>query len=134
MCLLYSDYNMADWRCAFSMRMLGNNNTGSPNVYTNDFCVVKTQEILKLPNDQGPLFNHVWGKTLRDGSSNTFGLRRHSNPVICPVKALELYVKISSILQINLSNGFRLRPVSPRGTILNKQLSSSATAIQLRLH
>ena len=34
-----------------------------------DLNVVKTQEILRFPRDDGFLFNHVWGKTLLDGSS-----------------------------------------------------------------
>ena len=45
-----------------------------------DLGLVQTQEILRFPQDNGFLFNHIWGKTLRDGSSNMFGIRRHSNP------------------------------------------------------
>ena len=37
-------------------------------------------EIMRFPKDDGFLFNRVWGKTLRDGASNVFGIRRHSNP------------------------------------------------------
>ena len=63
-----------------------------------------------------------------------FGLRRHSNPAICPVKAIELYVSISSTLGVNLSNGFLLRPVSPRGGVINKQISTSAMQDRLLVH
>ena len=59
---------------------------------------------------------------------------RHSNPNICPIRALELYVKISTTLQINLSNGFLLRPLSPRGTVVYQQLSTSAIQLRLREH
>ena len=38
---------------------------------------VKVPEILRLPNDDGFLFNHVWDKTLRDGGSNVFGIKRN---------------------------------------------------------
>ena len=87
----------------------------------NDFTLVKTQEILKLPNDQGFLFNHVWGKSLRDGSANMFGIRRHSKPAICPIRAIELYcMSRSLLLGIRLLNGFLLRPMSPRGSVLNQ--------------
>jgi hypothetical protein len=48
----------------------------------NDLSTIKTQEILCFPQDDGLLFNHVWGKTLRDGSSNLFGIRRHQNPAL----------------------------------------------------
>ena len=37
-----------------------------------DLSQVKTPEILRFPDNSGLLFNHVWGKTLRDGSSNLF--------------------------------------------------------------
>ena len=56
---------------------------------------VKVPEMLRFPNDDGFLFNHVWGKTLRDGDSNVFGIRRNSNLTICPVKGIEEYMAIS---------------------------------------
>jgi hypothetical protein len=59
-----------------------------------DLNAVKTQEILRFPRDDGFLFNHVWGKTLRDGSSNLFGIRRHRNPSLCPVTAIETYMAV----------------------------------------
>ena len=38
----------------------------------NDLTLVKTQEILRFPQN-------VWGKSLRDGSANLFSIRRHSD-------------------------------------------------------
>lgn len=35
--------------------------------------LVKVPEILRFLNDDGFLFSHVWGKTLRDGDDNVFG-------------------------------------------------------------
>ena len=32
-----------------------------------DLGMVTTEEILRFPQDDGLLFNHVWGKTPRDG-------------------------------------------------------------------
>ena len=52
-----------------------------------DLGMVKTEEILRFPQNNGLLFNHVWGKTLRDGASNVSGIRRHVNQELCPVKA-----------------------------------------------
>lgn len=40
-----------------------------------DLGYVKVPEILRFPNDDGFLFNHIWGKTLRDGDVNVFGVR-----------------------------------------------------------
>ena len=76
---------------------------------------VKTQEILRFPCDDGLLFNHVWRKTLRDGSSNLFGICRHWNPSLCPVKAIETYMAVCAELGLNLSHGFLFRTITPRG-------------------
>lgn len=45
--------------------------------------LVKVPDILRFPNDDGFLFNHVWGKTLRDGDSNVFGIKRNPQTRIC---------------------------------------------------
>ena len=79
-----------------------------------DLGLVKTSEILHFPQDDGFLFNHIWGKTLKDGASNTFGIRRHQNPELCPVKAIETYVAICSELQIILTEGYLFRPTNPQ--------------------
>ena len=42
-----------------------------------DLGQVKVAEILHFPNGDGFLFNHIWGKTLRDGDQNVFGIRRN---------------------------------------------------------
>ena len=49
-----------------------------------DLGQVKTPEILHFLNNDGLLFNHVWGKTLRDGSTNLFAVHRIKNPNVCP--------------------------------------------------
>lgn len=66
-----------------------------------DLGMVRTEEILRFLQDDGLLFNHVWGKTLRDGASNVFGIRRHPNPEMCPLKAIETYVAVASELQFS---------------------------------
>ena len=78
-----------------------------------DLGMVKTEEILRFPQNNGLLFNHVWGKTLRDGASNVFGIRRHLNPEVCPVKAIETYVAVASELRISATNGYLFRPTNP---------------------
>ena len=78
-----------------------------------DMGQVKVLEILRFPNDDGFLFNHVWGKTLRDGDSNLFGIRRNSNSTICPVKDIEEYMVLSRQLQIDLTTMYLFRPTTP---------------------
>ena len=97
----------------------------------NDLTLVKAQEIMWLPQNDGLLFNHVWGKSLRHGSANLFGIRRHSDSSLCPVKAIELYIAISSTLPLDLF-GFLFRPLNSLGKIQNKQLASSNLQSRLR--
>ena len=78
-----------------------------------DLGMVRTGEILRFPQGDGLLFNHVWGKTLWDGASNVFGIRRHPNPELCPVKAIETYVAVASELRISVTNGYLFRPTNP---------------------
>ena len=98
----------------------------------NDLTLVKTQEIMRFPQNDGLLFNRVWGKSLRDGSANLFGIRRHSDSSLCPVKAIELYIGISSALSLDLLSRFLFRPLNSLGKIQNKQLASSTLQSRLR--
>ena len=77
-----------------------------------DLGMVRTGEILRFPQGDGLLFNHVWGKTLWDGASNVFGIRRHPNPELCPVKAIETYVAVASELRVSVTNGYLFRPTN----------------------
>ena len=87
---------------------------------------------MRFPQNDGLLFNHVWGKSLRDGSANLFGIRRHSDSSLCPVKAIELYIAISSALSLDLLSGFLFRPLNSLGKIQNKLLASSTLQSRLR--
>ena len=83
-----------------------------------------------FPQNDGLLYNHVWGKSLRDGSANLFGIRRHSDSSLCPVKAIELYIAISSTLSLDLLSGFLFHPLNSLGKIQNKQLANSTLQSQ----
>lgn len=99
-----------------------------------DLRCVKTAEIMRFLKDDRFLFNHIWGKTLRDGASNVFGIRRHSNPQLCPVKAIETQVAVASELRITLSNGYLFRPTNHQGHIINKPLTSSSSEARLKYY
>ncbi|CAB4002705.1 Hypothetical predicted protein [Paramuricea clavata] len=79
-------------------------------------------EILRFPNDDGFLCNHVWGKTLRDGDSNVFGIRRNPQIVICPIKGLELYMDTARQLGIDLICSHLFRPTASNGSIKDNSL------------
>ena len=77
-----------------------------------DVGQVKTPEILRFPNDDGFLFNHIWGKTLRDGDQNVFGIRRNPQTAICPIRGIELYMGVARQIGINLTTSYLFRPTT----------------------
>ena len=104
---------------------------GKTQVHRNG-CQVKVPEILRFPNEDGFLFNHVWGKTLRDGDSNVFGIKRNPQTKICPVQGIEYYMAMAQQLRIDLTRGFLFRPTTPQGGILDAPFSSSAAEARLK--
>ena len=79
------------------------------------------KRLLSTPKKKALLFNHVLTKSLRDGSENVFALKRYKDPVLCPVVALEVYIKMCDIRR-----GYLFRPISPSGDILPGPFDSSA--------
>ena len=71
-----------------------------------DLSHILTEEIMRFPQDKGLLFNHVFGKTLRSGDSNIFGIQRHPNVTLCPVKGIDDYMAVSHALGISLTSGY----------------------------
>ncbi|KAK3739966.1 hypothetical protein QZH41_000924 [Actinostola sp. cb2023] len=67
-----------------------------------DLSNIMYAEIQRMPNDKGILFHHVIGKTRRGSHSNVFGILRHNNLKICPVKGIEDSVATCRAIQINL--------------------------------
>ena len=67
-----------------------------------DLGQVKVTEILRFSNDDGLLFNHIWGRTVRDGDRNLFGIRRSPHFAICAIRAIEQYLDIARLLSIDL--------------------------------
>ena len=101
-----------------------------------DLGRVYTKEVLLLPEDQGLLFHHTFGKTLRGkDSKNQFAVKRCSqDTVVCPVVNLTTYVKIADLMNINLREGFLFRATDPKGRVSPKPFVGSTVANRLRLH
>jgi len=91
----------------------------------------KVPEILRFPNDDGFLFNHVWGKTLRDGDQNVFGIRRNLHTVICPIRGIERYLDVARRMKVDLTRGHLFLPT---GVILDSPFTSAATEARLKLY
>jgi hypothetical protein len=79
-----------------------------------DMGQVKVPEILRFPNDDGLLFNLVWGKTLRNGDQNVFGIRRNQNLTICPVAGIERYLADARDMGVDLTTGYLFRQTTPK--------------------
>jgi len=74
----------------------------------------------------------VWGKTLRDGDSNIFGIQRNPQSKLCPVQSIEQYLAISDQLKVDLRSGYLFRPTNPPGAIVNEPFSSVAAEARLK--
>ena len=98
-----------------------------------DLGRVKVPEIFRLPNDDGFLFNHVWGKTLRDGHENVFGIRRNPQLAICPIKEIEQYMLVARDLKIDLTTGYLFCPTNPQGGIVDSPFSSATAEACLKV-
>ena len=96
-----------------------------------DLGRVKVPEILRFPYDDGFLFNHVWGKTLRDGDEKVFGIRRNPQLAICPIKGIEQYMAVARDLRIDLTSGYLFRPTNPQGGVVDSPFSSSTVEARL---
>lgn len=66
-----------------------------------DLGQIKVPEILRFRNDDGFLFNHIWGKTLRDGDENVFGVRRNAQAEIGPVQGIERYMEVTRDIRVD---------------------------------
>ena len=99
-----------------------------------DLGQVKVQEILRFPNNDGLLFNHIWGKTLRDGDENVFGIRRNPQLIICPVAAIEQYMDVARQLGVDLTKGYLFRPTTPDKGITDSPFTSTTAEARLKLY
>ena len=101
-------YVLARDQAFFEIQFFGGDRAG-------DLGRVRTQEMLYFPNNQGLLFNHTLTKSLRDGASNLFGLKRHLDPTVCPVTAVEVYVNLCDLLKVPVRRRFFVSTFEPIG-------------------
>ena len=96
-----------------------------------DLGQVKTPEILRFPNDDRFLFNHIWGKTLGDGDQNVFGIRRNPQTAICPIRGIELYMDVARQIGINLTTSYLSRPTTTDNGVRDAPLTSATAEARL---
>ena len=73
------------------------------------------QQIIWLPNKDGLLFGYTWGKTLRDGSKQTFAVRRAAqDPYLCLVMAIEDALESARAAGWDVTSGYLFRDLHTR--------------------
>lgn len=99
-----------------------------------DLGRVKTREILTLPGEDGFLFHHTFGKTLRGHDTNIFAIKPCSNRITCPVANLKLYVHLADLMGIQLRHGYLFRVTDRDGRISTNPFQGSAVTSRLTEH
>jgi len=81
-----------------------------------DLGRVYTKEVLLPKNEQGLLFHHKIGKTLRGKDSNIFAVKKcpHES-IVCPVLNLTTYVKVADLMNLKLREGFLFCATDSKG-------------------
>lgn len=95
---------------------------------------VKIPEILRFLNNDGFLFNHVWGKTLREGDENVFGIRRNPRTTIRPIKGIEHYLDVAPQIRVDLTRGYLFHPTTPNGGIQDLPFTSAAAEAPFKIY
>lgn len=89
---------------------------------------------MALPDGDGFLFHHTFGKTLRGKDTNTFMVKKCRDHPFCPVANLRLYVDLCDLMSINLRDGYLFRSTNEKGAVSSKPFIGSAIANRLSLH
>ena len=95
-----------------------------------DLGRIFTKEVLTLPDDEGFLFKHNFGKTLTGKYSNTFMVKKCSNTTVCPVSNLCLCVQLCDLMAVNLRGGHLFRTTN-KSTVSTSPFIGSAVANRL---
>jgi hypothetical protein len=84
-----------------------------------------TDGILWFPDQSGWLFGYTWEKTLHTGDPHVFGLRFHTNEIICPLRLISEYISFCQLVGISLHGpgGFLFCPVR-HGVVMNNPISA----------
>ena len=97
-----------------------------------DLGRVKASDVLVSPENNGYVFNQVFGKTLRGNGSNVFAIKKVQGSSACPVKNLEAYLSLSSSMSIDLGTGYLFRTTDRHGNITENAFTGSAVANRLK--
>ncbi|XP_019627740.1 PREDICTED: uncharacterized protein LOC109472411 [Branchiostoma belcheri] len=94
----------------------------------------KSEELAWLPKGEGILFNHTFGKTLRDGTSNTFPVLAGKDRSMFSVQAVRAYIRIAQALNVSLNRGYLFRTVSKSGEVVNEPFTYDAAQSRFKAY
>ena len=86
-------------------------------VRSSDLGRAKSREVLYLPDFSGLLFNHIFRKTLRDGSTHSFCVWTSRHSIVSPISSFKLYLDICRLIKVDTSSGFLFRCLTRHGAI-----------------
>jgi len=78
------------------------------------------------------LFNHIWGKTLRDGDQNLFGIRRNPQTIIFPIKGIEQCMEVARQVGTDFTRGYLFRPTTLDKIVQDSTFSSTVAEARLK--
>lgn len=78
------------------------------------------------------VFNHTFGKTLRDGSSHSFCVPVSRHATVCPVSNFKLYLVFCRFIKVNISYSFLFRSLTQPGATRRNLLSVMRLITTLR--
>lgn len=95
-----------------------------------------TPEILRFASDDGFLFNHTWGKTLRDGSSNMSGIKEgetlHSSRSVWAITLALSGAQLAYVMShVGWKNGQAALYYMKLEEVLNKEMHPSCFPLAL---
>jgi integrase len=96
-----------------------------------DLGQLKTHDVLCLPDNQGLLFRHTFGKTLRGQHTHMFAVKPSASPS-CPVTNLRSYILLCDRMNINLRHGFLFRTTDKHGCVTDAPFLGSAVTNRLK--
>lgn len=99
-----------------------------------DLGRTKSKELLFSQDKDVMIFNHTITKSMREGSTNMFALKRYKDPGLCPIVALEVYARICDHLGIPIRQGYLFRPTSRSGEVSSLPWDSSAAQARLSFY
>eukprot|EP00732_Lithocolla_globosa_P002498 Lithocolla_globosa_v1_NODE_1656_length_2412_cov_443.264831.p1 type:complete len:305 gc:universal NODE_1656_length_2412_cov_443.264831:384-1298(+) len=93
-----------------------------------DIRHIETNSMAFLPNNRVMIFNLDWGKTLRDGSAETFAIERDDeDPIMDPIFQVEALKRAATAANVDMSTGYLFRNHSATGSSEEMMVVSTYT-------